>query len=290
MSSNSGSGAPGGKMRRQPRDLGFQVADQLRIDAGKLAGRLVEPLGNVFEPRFQAADRRVAGTARACRCPALSAQARRSAASIAFMMRLLSSAASAWRCVDLVGDLVEAAARARERADCPARSRRPGGARAGRKHVEALLDAGEDLIGIGHRRRVVDLVGDHGDLIGKPFDRLFRHGGARRDFVDPLRKQVQPLDDLAAGPVLGDFLDLPGQRRDARLDAFERLGIEMRLTARRRSEPTMAREISSRRSSIMGEGLRCRGRLLARRNARARRQACAPFPPASAATAIPAGC
>ena len=62
MSSNSGSGALGlGEMRRQAGDLRFQAADEVGIDAGELAGRLVEPLRNAFEPGFEAADRLVVG-------------------------------------------------------------------------------------------------------------------------------------------------------------------------------------------------------------------------------------
>ena len=62
----------------------------------------------------------------------------------------------------------------------------------------------------------------------QPLDRLVGQLAGCRDFVDALRQQVQALHHLADGAVFDQFLDLPRQRGDARLDPLERLGIEMR--------------------------------------------------------------
>ena len=54
-----------------------------------------------------------------------------------------------------------------------------------RQHFETLFDARKNLIGVGNRRRAVDLVGDRRDLVSQPLDRLVGQGIACRKFVDP---------------------------------------------------------------------------------------------------------
>ena len=98
-----------------------------------------------------------------------------------------------------------------------------------RQHVETLLHAGKDLADIRHFRSVVDFVGDDRDLVGEPLDRLVRHAAAHGQFVDAAGQYLEVLHHLVAGTVLGDFLDLLGERGDTRLDPFERLRVQVLL-------------------------------------------------------------
>ena len=82
-------------------------------------------------------------------------------------------------------------------------------------------------VGVGSCRLLVDLVGDDRDLPCQPLDLLVGDGLLCGKLVDAPRKLVQMVDDLGRRPVLGDFLDLVRERRDARLDALEGLGIEI---------------------------------------------------------------
>ena len=121
----------------------------------------------------------------------------------------------------------------------------------------------EDLGGIGHRRRLVDLVGDERDLVGQPLDRLFRQVGARRDLVDALRQQFRRSITSPAG-------------RSSTTSSICVASAEMRASIRSNGsgsrcgdcaatvEATMAREISSSRSSIRPNGVVAAAALLAR--------------------------
>ena len=214
-------------MRREPGDLGLQAAHEVRIDAGELAGRLVEALGDSLEPRLQAADRLVTGT------PVPAAVQRLGEGGEALVDRLHDGSAVQrgvrLALLELFGDVVEAALElAEEHIALFERVFLAALEQVG-QHVEALFDAGEYLTDVGHARSVVDLVGDDRDLVGEPLDRLVRHGGARRQFVDPPRQRLEMFHHLDARAVLGNFLDLPGERRDACLDPLEGLGIDMLL-------------------------------------------------------------
>ena len=58
-------------------------------------------------------------------------------------------------------------------------------------------------------------------------DLLIRDGFLGSNLVDALCQLVKVVDYLGGRPVLGDFLDLGRQSRDARLDALEWLGVEI---------------------------------------------------------------
>ena len=76
----------------------------------------------------------------------------------------------------------------------------------------------------------------------------------RRDFVDALRQRGSGGRSPRRRAVLDEFLDLPGKRGDARLDPLERLRDRNAAIVAAAVEATIAREISSRRSSIRSKG------------------------------------
>ena len=89
------------------------------------------------------------------------------------------------------------------------------------EHGETLLDAAKDRIDVRDRRTVVDLLRDHGDVLGEPLHRLVRRLRAGHDLVDALRQHAKALDDLGGGAVGDEFLHLVSQRTDSGLDALE---------------------------------------------------------------------
>ncbi len=84
----------------------------------------------------------------------------------------------------------------------------------------------EDVVGVGHGGRLIDLVGDECDLLGQALHRLLGQIGAAGELVDPARQRTQPVHDRVAGPILRHFLDLAGKRVDPPLDALESLVVE----------------------------------------------------------------
>ena len=134
----------------------LQAADQCRIDAGNLRGGHFQPAGNVLEPALQAADRHVvAGIGRA----RLDALGKRGEAGVD---RLHDTGAVVLlhALVEPVGDFVQPPLEVAEqhvalldRIALAAFEQRG-------QRVETLLQALEDIVGVGHRRRAVHFVRD----------------------------------------------------------------------------------------------------------------------------------
>ena len=100
-----------------------------------------------------------------------------------------------------------------------ARKARRNAARCRKRSASASVHAGVRSI----------LFGNRGDLAGESLDCFVRQRVVRA----PFRRRAptaccRRLITSSLGRSSMNFLDLPCQRRDARLDALERLGIEMR--------------------------------------------------------------
>ena len=118
---------------------------------------------------------------------------------------------------------------------------------------------------------------------------LLGNVGAGGDVVDALGKRAEPVDDLGRRLVLRHLLDLHGKRGDARLDALERLGIEMRRLGGDRRGDDGARDFVEpfvdQAEHLVAVAVVLAHELVDRACKRADL-----FLDASAATAIPAGC
>ena len=186
-----------GEMLGKSRNLCLETAHEVGIEAGELAGRLVEPVRDAFEAGFQAAYRRLGdGVA------AAGIQRRRQFGE-ARVDHLHQGTAVESRLglagVDPFGDLVQPALQFAKQHVALFQRIVLAAFEEARQNVEALLDTGEDLADVGHRRLVVDFVGDDRDLVGEAFDGLVGQGAARRQFVDPASQRLKMLEHFDVG-------------------------------------------------------------------------------------------
>ena len=226
MSSNSGIGALGCD---SCRDSSETCASRLRMMSGSTPVIFALELSSRAEMSSSRASRWAMVLSEAAAGARLSSRCARSSkrASMAFMMPALLRLDSEPRSSSRAATSSSRRSRSRNTAwPCSMRVALAAVEQVG-EHVETLLDALEDVVGVGRGRRLVELVGNHRDLRCQALDGLVGQLAARRDFVDALRKQVEPVDHFAARAILDQFLDLMGERGDPRLDPLERLRVEM---------------------------------------------------------------
>ena len=209
-------------MRRQCRDLILQAADEAGIDTCELRGGGIDTRRDAFQPILEIPDRKIVGIAGRRDLIGQVGETRIDRVHEAVLVESVGGIR-----VDPRGYLFQAALQIMEyhvalldRVVLASFDHRG-------EHVEALMHLAQDHLALGDGR-LLDLFGDGEDLMGKPLDRLFGQMTLRRDLVDAQRQRVDVLDHLGGGPVLDDLVDLLGERRNARFDALERLGIEHR--------------------------------------------------------------
>ena len=232
MSSNSGSGVPG---LDRCADRPATCASRLRISAGSMpatcaaddSSRLEMSSSRLSRPRI-AASPAGSGTRVSMRCGErgeAGVDGVHDAGAVGLRLAL----------VEPVGDLVQAALEIAKQHVALFDGVALAAFHHARQHVEALLEALEDIVGVGHGRRAVDLVGDHRDLLGQALHRLFRQIGAAGEFVDPARQHAEAVDDLAAGTVLRRLPRSAGRARRSASRCARRARGRRNWPARRRS-------------------------------------------------------
>ncbi len=207
---------------RKGRDLRFEAADQLGVDAAGMPRRGLQPRGDILEPLFHVADRRIAlGRARF----------EPFGEGLEARVHLAQQVGIGCRAVgllpvgvDVAQPLLEVAI---ERMALRERILMVLLHQSG-ELVQALVEIAHDVADVRRGGRLVEAARDRRDLAVEPVEHRRRHVGMDGERVDALRQHRHLVAQVARRALLGCVGDLPGQRRQPRFDALERLGIEDR--------------------------------------------------------------
>jgi len=212
------------KMRGKTGDLRFEAANELRIDAGHLGGRGVEAGRDIFQPGLQVAD---GGGACRIGCPVLQPLRERGEAGIDGFHDVGAVHPGGGRTfVEPGGDLMQPLLQILENQAALFQGIALPAFQEVGKRLEPLFQPLQEIIRIRHCRRLVDPVGDQGDLLAEPFHRLLRQVAVGGEIVDARRQHVEARNHLFVRSVGRHFLDLGGEGIYPLFDTFQRFGIE----------------------------------------------------------------